>query len=257
MLASLFLLATTATTHDAGLQKALSDFYGNYDHENSSWLQKAPADPDALQRTYSICLDKQGQVRGSAARFVAVCGNPSSQEGGAHVDVGLIDLYVLSPDNQLMFHLPQFAAGSWGIPGKVDIVQIGQHDHAFVAENNYGGMGQNGIWDHIVGVRNNQLTELAMVVTAFDNEGTGYCDPMTREEILDYRKQSGIELDAECIKVTYNYDFDLTSVTAGYADLIIQEGGEISGKPANRTFRVKFDKSSGTYPLPSALAYEI
>lgn len=257
MLASLVFLAATAITPDAGMQKTLSSFYGHYDHENSGWLQRASADPDALQRVYSICLNKQGYIRGSAARFVAVCGNPSNQEGGAHVDVGLIDLYVLSLGNKLMFRLPQFAAGSWGIPGKVDIIQIGPHDSAFVAASGYGGMGQNGGWDHIIAVRDNKLAELAKVFTVFDNEGTGYCDPMIREAILDYRKQSGIELEAECVQVSYEYDFDLTSVTAGYADLIIRENGEISGMPSNRTFRVKFDKSSWSYPLPSALAYEI
>ncbi|MFZ5843852.1 MAG: hypothetical protein ACOY3E_13255 [Pseudomonadota bacterium] len=257
LLASVLFVMSPACLADIALQKALQPFYGKFVQEKSGWLQSGPLDPEALQRIFTVCLDKPGLMHGAQARFVAVCGNPFDGQSGTHVDAGLIDLYILTANSEVQAKLQEFAAGSYGFAGPVELHQIGPLDHAFVVGSSYTGMGQIAAWDTVIAARDNKLLELITITTGVSNEGAGYCDNEFRKEILAQRGDSENKQGLRCLDLGYSFQFDSSSQTADYYDLSIQESGVIEGMPTTRRFQIKFDPSVWRYVLPNELVFEI
>ncbi len=245
-----------ATADNLALPDAITQHYGKFILEESGWLQADPIDPDRLTRIFSICLDRPGLANGKFVRFLAMCGNPFTKESGSHVDTGLVDLYVLDVSGALLAMEKGFAAGSWGVAGKVALFQIGQTAHAFLIDGDYAGMGESRTWQTIVAPTGGKLVELGTLPTSYSSLGLSFCDPDIREEVLADYRENGITVDENCYDVQYEIQFRKIDASS-YFSINISESGQINGMSTNRSFDIPFDEQTKQYVVPAEIAHDM
>ena len=217
------------------LSTMMTENYGLYDAGKQVWRG---AQGKEANRNYTICAEKDIDVRGERHLLLAVCG--STAETDSHATRGSVDLYVLKGDRRKFTLAAQTAdieSGAWGQSGSVSAMKLGSSFYGFAIDEGWSGQGFTFGTTTLYVPKDDALQEALTLRTSLDNGGTQAC----------------ADNKMACNNLERKLDVDESDPALAVYPLIVTQSGRHDGHSMTGRFKLSFDKKRWSYVAPKGL----
>ena len=237
--------AAAAATSSSRLAWFLQSHYGGTAGTHRHWTTIGTLHGQTYDFDHRVCANHVARNGRTTRRLLAVC---TMIDGGGHPEPGRIDAYLLDETasaTRIVAEARGLAFGTFGIPGEVAVVRLGEHLHGLRVDWRDAGMGHALRYQSIVLPRGRSFAVAMTSLISHQYDGAGRCttddDTGCRQARIDLRFDTRI-------------DDSLPSRT--HYPIRIHERGLDCGRRIDRHHVLRFDMRSGTYPVDASLERE-
>jgi hypothetical protein len=219
----------------------MSERYGLYDAQEKVWTVPLPSGEKAEDATaFRICSQQTVRSGDREKILLAVCGEDPA---GGHAQPGSIDFFVLEKagrDLHLLAASQDNASGSFGVPGKVAVLQLGRAFYGFRVDEVWSGQGYT-FGTTFLYVPHEQTFRQALALRSLiDSTGTLGCEEDSEGE-------------GECTAFERTLTVDDSQPQAAVWPLVVSESGFRDRRDMNAVYRIGFDKQRWLYEVPESI----
>ncbi len=225
---------------DAALKAVMAPRYGPYDNRTDTWTADLfdPFPKQLVSATMRVCATRTFPKMNPPERLVAICGSGSLAHGAG----GLAEFYLLRPKADGTLEIDSSLTGSGNgsnaDPGQIFIRQFGPALYGFVEEGPEGSF---------------QGTAVAVqtLYLPWNNKILKVLDQYRLWDLTDTLECDDNKLGCDTMK----FDMSIKQLRRSAVwPITIHMHGTLDAKRVDRTLRLNFDPTSGTYPVPDALS---
>lgn len=229
----------TASTQLADL---LQSHYGRTASTDRHWTSTGTLHGQTYDFDHRVCANHLTRNGRSTRRLLAVC---TMIEGGGHFESGRMDAYLLDETasaTRIVAEARGLPFGTFGIPGEVEVVRLGNHLHGLRVNWRDAGSGHAFQYRSFVLPRGRSFAIAMTSIASHRYDGSGHCTIDNATGCMQAR-----------IDMTFDLRVDDSAPSRPHYPIRIHEQGVDCGRRIDRHHLLPFDVRSGTYPVEASL----
>lgn len=194
---------------------------------------------------HRVCAHHVARHRTALRRLIAIC---TIVDGGGHPEPGLVDVYLLDETasaTHIVAETKGLAFGTFGIPGEVQVVRLGNRIHGLRVDWRDAGMGHALRYQSIVLPRGRSFVVAMTSLASHRFDGSGHC-----------RVDDSAGCEQARIDMRFDARIDDSVPSRSHYPIRILEHGLDCGRRIDRRHLLRFDVRTGIYPADASLERE-
>lgn len=237
--------AAKETPSSSRLAWFLQSHYGRAASTRRHWTTVGTLHDQTYDFDHRVCANHATRHGRTTRRLLAVC---MVIDGGGHPEPGRIDVYLLNESisaTQIVAEARGLEFGTFGIPGEVEVVRLGEHLHGLRVDSRDAGSGHEFTYRSFVLPRGRSFAVAMTTLVSHLYDGAGRC---------------ALDDDTGCRRARIDLRFDTriddSVPSRTHYPIRIHERGLDCGRHIDRHHVLRFDVRRGRYPVDASLERE-